>query len=86
MFRNHPSALWFGVGPKQKHMFCYGAMASRHVNLGFCQGASLPDPDGVLEGDGKPMRHIRFRSEADLNRPFVRPYIRAAARHFASTA
>jgi len=48
------------------------------VNLGFCRGASLPDPNRVLEDEGKVMRHIKLRSERDLARPFVRRYIRAA--------
>jgi hypothetical protein len=78
VFRNHPSALWIGRGPTMKDMVLYIAMASRHVNLGFCQGASLADPEQVLKGDGRVMRHIKFRSEVDLERPFVRPYIRAA--------
>ncbi len=78
VFRNHPSALWFGVGPKMQDMFCYVAMASRHVNLGFCRGAALPDPHGVLEGAGKAMRHIKLRSKADLGRPFLLSYVRAA--------
>lgn len=77
-FGNHPSAVWFGFGPKMNDMFCYIATASRHVNLGFCRGASLPDPKHVLEGQGKTMRHIKFRSEAALERPFVRRFIRAA--------
>jgi hypothetical protein len=79
VFRNHPSALWFGAGPKMADMSLYIAMASRHVNLGFCRGATLDDPEGVLEGAGKAMRHMKFRSAADLERPFVRPLIRAAA-------
>lgn len=51
---------------KMSDMFCYIATASHHVNLGFRCGASLPDPKHVLEGQGKRMRHIKFRSEADL--------------------
>jgi hypothetical protein len=78
IFRNHASALWFGCGPKMDDMALYVAMASRHVNLGFRRGASLPDPEGALEGSGRAMRHIKFRSEGDLERPFVRPLIRAA--------
>ena len=78
VFRNHASALWFGWGPATKDMFGYIAMASRHVNLGFCRGALIPDPDHVLEGEGRLMRHIKFRTEADLQRAFVRSYIRAA--------
>jgi hypothetical protein len=32
----------------------------------------------VLEGKGKTIRHIKFRSQRDFDRPFVRRYIRAA--------
>jgi len=78
IYQNHPSAVWFGSGPKMGDMFCYVAAARRHVNLGFCRGASLPDPNHVLEGAGKAMRHIKFRSEEDLHRAFVRRYIRRA--------
>jgi hypothetical protein len=78
-FRNHASALWFGLGPRMDEMALYVAMASHHVNLGFCRGAALADPDGVLEGTGKVMRHVKFRTERDLYRPFVRPLIRVAA-------
>jgi hypothetical protein len=75
MYRNHPSAIWLGFGPKMKDMLWYIATATSHVNLGFCRGAALPDPHHVLEGDGKVMRHVKFRSESDLERPFVRRYI-----------
>ena len=62
-----------------KDMFCYIAAARSHVNLGFCRGALLPDPNRVFEGEGKVMRHVKFKSARDLERPFVRRYIRAAA-------
>src|SRR5262245_8050972 len=63
MYSNDPSAVWFGSGPKMKDMFCYIAAARSHVNLGFCRGASLADPNRVFEGECKMMRHIKFRSE-----------------------
>ncbi len=53
-------------------------MARGHVNLGFCRGAALSDPAGVMEGTGRAMRHIKFRSRADLERPFVADYVRRA--------
>jgi hypothetical protein len=86
VYKNHPSAIWFGFAskddvPKMNDMFCYIAAATSHVNLGFCHGALLRDPDHVLEGNGKRMRHVKFRSERDLERPFVRRYVRAAAEH-----
>jgi len=32
------------------------------VSLFFMQGVELPDPDGVLEGSGKLLRHVKLRS------------------------
>jgi hypothetical protein len=78
-YKNHPAAVWFGFGPKMGDMFSYIAAASRHVNLGFCNGASLEDPNHSLEGAGKRMRHLKFRKYGDLERAFVRRFIRAAA-------
>ena len=61
-----------------KDMVFYVAAARTHVNLGFCRGATLSDPNDVLEGEGKLMRHIKFWSERDVKRSFVRRYVRAA--------
>jgi hypothetical protein len=61
-----------------KDMFCYIATNAKHVNLGFPRGTSLADPNRVLVGDGKTMRHIKFASVRDVERPFVRRYIQAA--------
>jgi len=85
VYRNHPTAVWYGFGPKMQDMFCYIARATAHVNLGFCRGASLQDPSHVLEGEGKMMRHVKFRSERDVGRPFVRRYVRAAAKQGAGS-
>jgi len=49
----------------------------KHVNLGFNQGALLPDPHGLIAGTGKKIRHIRIAAKEDLKLP-LRPYIRAA--------
>jgi len=78
IYRVYTVAIWFGFSGKMKDMFCYIATNAGHVNLGFPRGAALPDPNRVLEGEGKTMRHIKFASERDLERPFVRRYIQAA--------
>jgi hypothetical protein len=62
-----------------KDMFCYIARAGGHVNPGFCQGASLPDPKQVL----KLIRHIKLQ---DLEQPLVRQYIFEVAKHGAQPA
>ena len=38
-----------------------------HVNVGFFRGAQIADPEGLLEGTGKFMRHVKLRPESDVN-------------------
>jgi len=47
--------------------FAYVNVFTSHVNLGFFQGASLPDPSHLLQGEGKRMRHIKLRPETPAN-------------------
>src|SRR5271155_5157363 len=78
IYQVYTVAIWFGFSGKMKDMFCYITTHAAHVNLGFPRGASLPDPNRVLEGKGKTMRHIKLRSQRDVERPFVRRYIQTA--------
>ena len=72
----------YGVGPKKmSEHFCYIAPHSNHVNLGFAYGADLPDPDGLLEGQGKALRHVKLRAVSDVERPALRALVEAASRH-----
>ncbi len=52
-----------------------------HVNLQFFYGAHLPNPEGLLEGTGKDLRHIKFRSMSDLARDGLRDVVLAAIEH-----
>ena len=47
--------------------FAYVDTFKAHVNVGFFCGAELPDPDGLLEGAGKFMRHVKLRSGAEVD-------------------
>lgn len=44
----------------------------RWVTLFFLYGRGLPDPDGLLEGDGVRVRSIRLKMPDDLDRPAVK--------------
>ena len=78
IYQVYTVAIWFGFSEKMKDMFCYITTSADHVNLGFPRGSTLPDPNRVLEGEGKAIRHIKFRSLRDVERAFVRRYIQAA--------
>ena len=47
--------------------FGYVNAFTSHVNVGFFQGASLPDPARLLQGTGKFMRHVKLRPETPAN-------------------
>ena len=40
--------------------FAYVNAFTSHVNVGFFQGAALPDPSHLLQGAGKRMRHVKL--------------------------
>ena len=54
------SAILFAIIPHKSH-----------VNLQFADGADLSDPNGLVEGTGKRIRHVKFRSLEDIGRPAV---------------
>jgi hypothetical protein len=47
--------------------FGYVDVFTSHVNVGFFQGAALPDPARLLEGNGKFMRHVKLRPGTPIN-------------------
>lgn len=47
--------------------FGYVNVFTSHVNVGFFQGASLPDPGHLLQGDGKFMRHVKLKPGTPTN-------------------
>lgn len=43
--------------------FAYVNAFKAHVNVGFFRGAEIADPEGLLEGTGKFMRHVKLRPD-----------------------
>jgi hypothetical protein len=65
--------------------FGYVNVFTSHVNVGFFHGAALPDPDRLLQGAGKFMRHVKLRpgtatNGAALNRLIDAAYVDIKAR------
>ena len=71
-------ALSYGSTERVKDTICYIGVQKNYVNLGFHRGAQLSDPQRILEGTGKQMRHIKIRNMTDLLRPAVRDYLQEA--------
>jgi hypothetical protein len=51
------------------------ALYPRWVNLFFADGASLPDPQNLLRGGGKAIRHVVLEAAADFDRPALQALI-----------
>src|SRR2546428_10216346 len=71
-------AIGYGTSDRLRDGVFHIAVYSKHVNLGFNDGASLDDPKGILQGSGKQIRHITIKTAEDLERPELRAYIRRA--------
>jgi hypothetical protein len=72
-------AATFGIGPrKMSEGYAYILPHGKWVNLGFYQGATLPDPTGIMEGTGARMRHVKVRSVEDAGRAAIRSLLKQA--------
>src|SRR5882762_9706958 len=71
-------AIGYGTSDRLRDGIFHIAVYSKHVNLGFNEGATLDDPKGILEGNGNQIRHISIKSVEDIKRPELRAYIRRA--------
>ena len=69
----------YGVGPKKmSEAYAYIMPHKAHVNLGFYHGVNVPDPQNLLEGTGKKLRHIKLHSLPDAQQPAVRELLIAS--------
>jgi hypothetical protein len=68
----HPTAC---VG---EAAFCYVNAFTAHVNVGFFLGAELPDPNGMLQGTGKFMRHVKLRPQQEVDAAALKKLIETA--------
>ena len=71
-------AIGYGTSERLSDGVCHIAVYSKHVNLGFNDGATLADPKKILKGIGKSIRHITIKKTSDLARPEIRSYLRRA--------
>lgn len=58
--------------------FAYVNVFTSHVNVGFFHGAALPDPDRLLQGSGKFMRHVKLKAETAISAAALKKLIEAA--------
>lgn len=64
----------------QDAAFGYVDVFRDHMNVGLFNGAVLEDPAGLLEGNGKFMRHVKVRPGSEPDAATLGPLITAAYR------
>jgi hypothetical protein len=68
----------FSTGPTMRSaVFVINPMAKR-VNLNIGEATTLDDPDRLLEGTGKGIRHVKIHDRSVLARPELRRLLETA--------
>lgn len=62
--------LWEG-----KQHVVWLKVQKKHITFGFFYGNQLNDPDGLLEGEGKAMRHLKIRKPEDVETLKVQDFV-----------
>jgi hypothetical protein len=71
-------AIGFGPSDRAGQAILSLAVMPRWVTLCFLRGVSLPDPHGLLKGDGSRVRHVRLHAPDALDDPRIEALIAAA--------
>ena len=70
--------IQYGSGPAMKDVFAVISPLKERVRLGLPKGATLKDPDGLLEGTGESIRLVKLTSADAATRPAVRALVEEA--------
>jgi hypothetical protein len=58
--------------------FAYVNAFRAHVNVGFFRGSEIADPEHLLEGTGRFMRHVKLRPQREVGATVLMKLIDAA--------
>ena len=69
-----------GCWVKGKVPVSYVYSGRDHVQFGFFRGSALRDPRGLLNGEGKFVRHLKVRKPSDIDESAFGALLRQAVR------
>ena len=78
LYHTHALTSLFTVSEKMSDGFCMIPIYTDHLNLGFNKGTVLKDPNGLLKGTGKLIRHISITKKEDYRNKEVKQLLNAA--------
>lgn len=65
LYHTHALTALFSTSEKMSDAFCMIPIYTNHLNLGFNKGTLLKDPNKLLQGTGKFIRHIPIERTED---------------------
>jgi hypothetical protein len=69
----------FGIGPKKmSEAYAYLQPHGDYLNLGFYHGTAIDDPDNLLQGTGKALRHVKLYTPEDAANPAIKQLIQSS--------
>ena len=78
LYHTHALTAVFSISEKLSDAFCHIPIYSNHLNLGFNQGTLLDDPNQLLQGTGKVIRHIPITKSEDYRNDQVKTLVQTA--------
>ena len=78
LYHTHALTSLYSVSEKMADGFCMIPIYSNHFNLGFNKGTVIKDPEKLLQGTGKWIRHIPIKTIDDYRNSDVKALIKSA--------
>jgi len=70
------NGCWVGTSGPVAYVYA----APEFVQFGFFRGATLKDPKGLLEGEGKYVRHVKVRKTSEIDERAFTALLKQATR------
>jgi len=78
LYHTHALTSLYTISEKMGDAFCMIPIYSNHLNLGFNKGTLIHDPNKLLQGTGKLIRHIPIKNKDDYRNMNVENLIKSA--------
>jgi hypothetical protein len=72
--------IGYCYGPKYSELLCTLIPSKKGLKLGFNWGIELPDPEHLLEGNGKISRYVEIESEEQIRSKAIKNLLRSVLR------
>ena len=69
-------------GQKYSELICVIIPSKKGLKLGFNQGSTLPDPNGLLQGTGKISRYVEIKLEKEIKSAALKKLLASALKAY----